>query len=72
MDRRMNNAPSQFGLMPGRSTTYAIFILIHTIEKQSACLKNIRVTFLDLEKAYDRTPMEDIWRCSRERNVPEK
>ena len=30
------------------------------------------MTFIDLEKAYDRIPREEIWRCSRERNVPEK
>ena len=33
---------------------------------------DIRVTFIDSEKAYDRVPREEIWRCMRERNVPEK
>ena len=27
---------------------------------------------IDLEYAYDRIPREEMWRCSRERNVPEK
>ena len=27
---------------------------------------------MDIEKAYDRVPSEEIWRCMRERNVPEK
>ena len=63
---------SQFGFMPGRSTTDAIFILRQTIEKHREGQKNIRVTFIDLKKAYDRIPREEIWRCSRERNVPEK
>ena len=56
----------------GRSTTDAIFILKQTIENHREGQKNIRVTFIDLEKAYDRIPREEIWRCSRERNVPEK
>ena len=42
------------------------------VEKHREGQKNIRVTFIDLEKAYDRIPREEIWRCSRERNVPEK
>ena len=77
MDRRIrqctNIHESQFGFMPGRSTTDAIFILKkRIIEKHREGLKNIRMTFIDLEKSYDRIPREDIWRCSRERNVPEK
>ena len=43
-----------------------------TIEKHREGQKDIRVTFIDLEKAYDRVPREEIWRCMRERNVPEK
>ena len=58
--------------MPGRSTTDAIFILKQTTEKHREGQKNIRVTFIDLEKSCDSIPREDIWRSSRERNVPEK
>ena len=44
-----------------------------TIEKHREGQKDIRlrVTFIDIEKAYDRVPREEIWRCMRERNVPE-
>jgi len=28
--------------------------------------------FIDLEKAYDRIPRDEVWRVLRERNVPEK
>ena len=69
MDRRIrqctNIHESQFGFMSGRSTTYAIFILRQTIEKHGEGQNNIRVTFIDLEKAYDRIPGEEIWICSR-------
>ena len=69
MDRRIrqctNIHESQFGFMSGSSTNDAIFILKQKIEKHSEGQKNIRVTFIDLEKAYDRIPREEIWRCSR-------
>ena len=55
---------SQFAFMPGRSTTDAIFIIKQTIEKHGEGQQ-------DIEKAYDRVPREEIWRCTRERNVPE-
>ena len=58
--------------MPGRSTTDVIFILKQTIEQYREGQKDICVTFIDLEKAYDRVPREEIWRTMRERLVPEK
>ena len=76
VDRRMrqctNIHESQCGCMPGRSTTDAIFILKQTIEKHREGQKNIRITFIDLEKAYDSIPTEEIWRSSRDRHMPEK
>ena len=59
---------SQFGFM---STTDAIFTPKQTIEKDREGQTNIRVTFLGIEKAFDRIPREELWRFSRERNVPE-
>ena len=76
LDRRVRECTdiheSQFGFMPGRSTTDAIFILMQTIEQYREGQKDICVTFIDLEKAYDRVPREEIWRTTRERLVPEK
>ena len=43
-----------------------------TIKKHREGQKNIRLTFIDLENAYDSIPREEIWRSSKERNVPEK
>ena len=58
LDRRVRECTdiheSQFGFMPGRSTTDAIFILKQTIEQYREGQKDICVTFIDLEKAYDR------------------
>ena len=63
---------SQFGFMPGRSTIDAIFILKQTIEQYREGQKDICVTFIDLEKAYDRVPREEIWRTMSEGMVPEQ
>ena len=76
LDRRVRECTdiheSQFGFMPGRRTTDAIFILKQTTEQYREGQKDICVTFIDLEKAYDRVPSEEIWRTMRERLVPEK
>ena len=50
LDRRVRECTdiheSQFGFMPGRRTTDAIFILKHTIEKYREGQKDICVTFM--------------------------
>ena len=52
LDRRVRECTdiheSQFGFMPGRSTTDAIFILKQTIEQYREGQKDICVTFIDL------------------------
>ena len=30
------------------------------------------MVFIDLEKAYDTVPRQEVWRCMRENGVPEK
>ncbi|XP_063593044.1 uncharacterized protein LOC134770105 [Penaeus indicus] len=56
----------QFGFMPNRSTTDAIFILRQMIEKHRERQENLHCTFIDLEKAYDWVPREELWACMRE------
>ena len=56
-------AEQQFGFMPGRSTTDAIFCLRMLLEKWTEGQKAVHCAFIDLEKAYDRVPREELWEC---------
>ena len=53
-------AEQQFGFMPGRSTTDAIFCLRMLLEKWTEGQKAVHCAFIDLEKAYDRVPREEL------------
>ena len=61
----------QFGFMPGRGTTDAIFILRHLQEKHVAKNKKFYCAFVDLEKAFNRVPREVIWRAMQKLGVEE-
>jgi hypothetical protein len=50
----------QFGFMPGRSTTDAIFIVRQLQEKFMAKKRALYYAFVDLEKAFDRVPREVV------------
>ena len=57
----------QFGFMPGRGTTDALFILWQMQEKYLGKKKDIFFAFVDLEKAFDHIPRRNIQcqcRCS--------
>ena len=58
-------AKQQFGFMPGRSTTDVIFFLNVLLEKWTEVQKAVHCAFMDLEKAYDRVPREELWECLR-------
>ncbi|XGW32339.1 hypothetical protein V3C99_017131 [Haemonchus contortus] len=61
----------QFGFMPGRSTTDAIFMARLVMEKYREKRRPRYLASLDLEKAFDRLPRQVLLRAFRERNVPE-
>ena len=51
---------SQFGFVPGRGTTVAIFVVRHLQEKYLAANKRLYMAFIDLEKAFDQVPWKVI------------
>ena len=57
----------QFGFVPGRGTTDAIFVVRQLQEKYIAANKRLYMAFIDLEKAFDQVPRKVIWWAPRKR-----
>ena len=61
----------QFGFMPGKGTTGAIFIMRQVQEKHQA-KKKLYYAFVDLEKTFDRVPREVVRWALRKLGVNER
>ena len=60
---------SQFGFVPGRGTTDAIFVVRQLQEKYLAAKKRLHMAFVGLEKAFDRVLWKVIWWALRKLGV---
>ena len=49
-----------------------MFALRQVMEKHREKQRGLHIVFIDLEKAYDRVPRQEVWRCMREKGTPEK
>ena len=63
---------NQFGFMPGRSMTEAIYLLCQLIERFRERKRNLHMVFIDLEKTYDKVQREILWWTLMKKGVPIK
>ena len=68
----VNIGRQQLGFMKGVGTIDGIFALRQSMEKHQEKQKVLHMAFIDLEKAYDRIPRQEVWRSLRVKGVPEK
>ena len=69
---RVEISKQQYGFMPGKGTTDAMFALRMLMGKYREGQRELHCVFVDLKKAYDRVPRKDLWYCKRKSNSGKK
>ena len=69
---RVEISKQQYGFMPGKGTTDAVFSLRMLIKKYRKGQRELHCVFVDLEKAYDRISGKELWYCMRKSGIVEK
>ena len=69
---RVEISKQQYGFMPRKGTTDAMFVLRMLMEKYRESQRELQIVFVDLEKAYDKVPREELCYCMRKSEIVEK
>ena len=69
---RLEISKQQYGFMPKKGTSDAMFALRMLMEKYTEGQRELHCVFVDLEKAYNRVPREELWYCMRKSEIVEK
>ncbi|MBN3291679.1 YTX2 protein, partial [Polypterus senegalus] len=76
MDARLRGevaiCEQQYGFIQGKSAKDAMFALRVLMVKYRKVQKKLHCLFVDLKKAYDRVPREELWYYMRKLRVAEK
>ena len=68
----MSFSEQPYRFMPGKRTTDALFVLRVLMEKYREGHKEQQCVFVDMEKAYDKVPREEVWYCMITSGLAEK
>ena len=69
--REVAISEQQYGFMPRKSTTEPCLLRV-LMEKYREGHKELHCGFVDLEKAFDKVPREELWYCMTKSRVAEK
>ena len=69
---RVEISEQQYGFMPGKKITDAMFALKTLMEKCKEGQRELYCVFVDLEKANNRVSREELWYCMRKSGLPKK
>jgi Reverse transcriptase (RNA-dependent DNA polymerase) len=58
--------------MPGRSTMEEIFLIRQLMEIHREQKKDLHMIFIDLERAYDKVPINIMWWALEKKRIPTK